>query len=60
MDSKEAATSCLTRRCKEVDEGDCELFKKFARTVKVHWHGISNFCEMAIDNGIVKGINSKI
>ena len=60
METEEDATAFLVDWCKEVDNGDCEPFKKFSRTVKVHWQGIVNFCETNISNGILEGINSKI
>ena len=60
METEEEATAFLVDWCKTVDEGDCEPFKKFSRTVQVHWRGIINFCETSISNGILEGINSKI
>lgn len=60
METAEEATAFLVQWCKEVDESECEPFKRFARTVKAHWHGIVNFCETSISNGILEGINSKI
>jgi transposase len=37
-----------------------EPIKAFAHTVKNHWHGILNFLDSKITNGIIEGLNSKI
>jgi len=58
------------------DRGEAELFlkkwyfwathshlepvKTFAKTVKNHWHGILNFFDSKVTNGIIEGLNSKI
>jgi len=33
---------------------------KFARTVYAHWHGIANWTQSRLSNGILEGINSKV
>jgi transposase len=60
METEEEATAFLVEWCKEVDQSGIEPFKKFSKTVKVHWQGIINFCQTEINNGILEGINSKI
>lgn len=35
-------------------------FRKVVKTIKAHWSGIVNYIDSKINNGILKGINSKI
>lgn len=60
MKSKDEASAFLSSWCNDVEQEGIEPFKRFVKTIKAHWSGIINFCETAINNGILEGINSKI
>lgn len=60
MPSKEYADAFLKDWCQQVEDDGIEPFKKFVKTLKIHWSGIVNFCETRINNGILEGVNNKI
>ena len=60
METEEEATHFLVDWCEEVEKENIPAFKKFIKTIKLHWSGIVNFCETEINNGILEGINTKI
>lgn len=60
MDTEEEATAFLVDWVKQVETAGIQSFKKFAKTIKLHWQGIVNFCTNEINNGILEGTNCKI
>ena len=60
IDTEEEATAFLVDWCAEVDAEKIAPFMQFSKTIKAHWQGITNFCETAISNGILEGINNKV
>jgi len=60
METEEDAINFLVDWCQEVEYEKIIPFQPFIKTLKSHWTGIVNFCETAINNGILEGINSKV
>jgi transposase len=54
------AEEFLTNWCREALNSGLRPFQKFVKTLQRHWHGILNYIDTHINNGILEGINSKI
>jgi transposase len=60
FDKKEQAAGFLAFWCDLVEESKIIPFKKFVKTIKAHWSGITNYFDSKISNGVLEGINNKI
>ena len=50
----------LTFWCDLADDSRIFPFMKATNTIRIHWSGSINYIESEINNGILKGLNSKI
>ena len=50
----------LTFWCDLTDDNRIFPFMKATNTIRTHWSGRINYIESEINNGILKGLNSKI
>ena len=60
FNEKEQAAGFLAFWCDLVEDSKIIPFKKYVKTIKAHWSGITNYFESKISNGVLEGINNKI
>ncbi len=46
--------------CDLVMDSGIEPFKKFVKTIKSHWSGITAYFDKQVTNGVLEGINNKV
>ena len=60
MPNKRAAETFIQLWCRDVALSGIQPFMDFAKTLKSHLSGISNFVETHLTNAILESINNKI